>query len=344
MARAWASHPLVAMARHRKRVTFYEGLRTMLRAGLPLPIAFSDLSRGAAGDPFLRAVAGVGEAVAAGAGLAEAMRRFPRWFEPQVVELLAVGEAAGTLEATLERVIAWMKEMQQLRWRTLSLCLYPGYLLVAFLVGGSMLDGAGVKGGGSVGGAIFGSFVARLFQVGFIGLAFFAAPLVLAALDLEERWERVRAHVPLLGGFHRQRQASRFCQLLGAGLGAGLEAGRSLQMALEASGSSRLRAGAGMAVQRLRAGASLTDVLEWLDVLDGESLRRVAMGERTGHLDSTFAELARELAESGLRRLRALVLLIIVLLAAVLFVKSISQVFQVHTNYYRMLDGVGRER
>jgi type II secretory pathway component PulF len=348
VARAWAAHPLVGMARHRKRLAFYEGLRTMLRAGLPLPIAFADLSRGSATDPFLRAVAAVGEAVGAGAGLAEAMRRHPRWFEQQVVELLAVGEVSGTLEGALERVVAWMREMQQLRWRTLSLCLYPGYLLTASLVGGSFLDGAGgvMQGSGtdSVAMAIFGSFLVKLLQVSGLGLAVAASPLVLAALDLEEPWERVRAHLPLLGRFHRERQASRFCQILGASLGAGLEAGQSLRMALEASGSSRLRARAGMAEQRLRSGASLTDVVEWLGVLEGESLRRVATGERTGHIEPTFVELARELSESGLRWLRTLVFAVIVVMAGFLFAKNVARIFQFQTGYYRMVDGVGRER
>ena len=41
VARAWARHPLVAMARHRKRLTFYVGFHSMLKAGVPLSIAFA---------------------------------------------------------------------------------------------------------------------------------------------------------------------------------------------------------------------------------------------------------------------------------------------------------------
>jgi len=142
LASAWARHPLVAMVRHRPRFTFFLGLHSMIRAGVALPIAFSELSRGAEKAPFRRAVAQVGEAVAAGSGLAEAMRRQPMWFEPHVVELLGAAEATGTLESALARITAQLEEAQRMRWRAVSLCAYPAYLLAAFIFGGSLLGTA----------------------------------------------------------------------------------------------------------------------------------------------------------------------------------------------------------
>ncbi|HEX8701221.1 MAG TPA: type II secretion system F family protein, partial [Myxococcaceae bacterium] len=282
--RAWAQHPLVGMMRHRQRVTFYQGLHSMLRAGIPLNIAFSDLSRGAATDPFRQAVAEVAKEVAAGAGLAQAMRRHPIWFEPWVVEALEVAEVSGTLEQALARIIQWLEETQQLRRRTLSLCIYPAYLLVAFLIGGSALDGArGVMGAGSqsaLGGAVAVSFFSRLFLLASIGLAIAGAPLAIAALGAEERWSQLRLNIPLLGAFYRQLQASRFCQVLGSSMGAGLEVARSLRMALTATQNPALNARAGQIVQKLQDGATLTDGVEALGILDGESLRRIAIGER----------------------------------------------------------------
>ncbi len=346
VSKAWGRHPLVAMARHRRRLTFYVGLHSMLRAGVPLNIAFTELSRGADKDAFRRAIAELGAAVAKGAGLAEAMRRHPSWFEPQVVAALEAAEVTGTFEHALAGIIKRMEELHELRWRTLSMCLYPAYLLAAFLIGGALLDGsASVRDAEALDAlplALTGSLSVRLLKVATIGLAFFSAPLALAALGLEERWQRFRARIPLLGSFYRRSQASRFCQVLGASLGAGLDAARSLQLALDATGNTELQSRAGPAIQRLRDGATLTDVVEWIGVLDGESLRRLAIAERTGHVQPVLEQQAREQSESGLLAMKVLVGLLIALLVGFLVVTNIIRVFEGHRDYYRSLEDLGR--
>lgn len=343
LARAWARHPLVAMARHRPRLTFFQGLYSMIRAGLALPIAFSELSRGAAKDPFRRAVAQVGEAVAAGSGLAEAMRRHPRWFESQTVELLGAAEASGTMESALARIVEQLEEAQRMRWRVVMLCAYPGYLLVAFILGGALLQTAGsLMASGGRADDILGVFLSHLghnaLQVASAGLAVFLMPLVLAVPAIAPLWADLRLRVPLLGRVHREFQASRFSLVLGAALGAGLEAGASLRMALEATGSVLLRGRAHLAEHRLRSGATLTDVVEWLDVFDGESLQRLATGERTGDLEPILGQLSREHSETAMRWLRTLVFVIIALLTAFLFATNIGKIVQLQSGYQRQLN------
>jgi type II secretory pathway component PulF len=334
VVRAWARHPLVAMARHRRRLTFYVGLHSMLKAGVPLTTAFIELSRGADKDPFRRAVAQVGVAVAQGAGLAEAMRRHPAWFEPQVLAALEAAEVSGTLEHALAGVIERLEELQKLRWRTLSLCLYPAYLLAAFVIGSAALDGAGsVRKSVSLDGlpmALAGFLSGRLLKVTAIGLTGFSFPLALAALGLEERWARLRLRLPLLGTFYRRTQASRFCQVLGSCLGAGLDVSRSLQLALEATGNPELQSRAGPAV------------VEWLGVLDGEALRHVATGERTGHLQPLLQQQARAQSESGLRALQVFVFLAIAVLVGFFLVTNILRVFASQREYFRSLEELGR--
>jgi type II secretory pathway component PulF len=342
MARAWDRHPLVAMVRHRRRLSFYVGLHSMLRAGISLSQAFTELSRGADKEPFLRAVAQVGAAVANGAGLAEAMRRQPAWFEPQVLAALEAGEVSGTLENALAGIIARMEAMQKLRWRTLFLCLYPVYLLIGFIIGGALLDAAtGAVNSGDVdnlGSGIVGAVLGRMFSAGAVGLALFMSPLALAALGLEERWERIRLRVPLLGGFHRRLQASRFCDVLGTSLGAGLDAAHSLQMALDSTGSTELRARAAPAIQRLRNGATFAEVVEWLGVLDGESLRQVSIGERSGRIEPLLQQQARENSEAALRGLRVLMVALIVVVVAYLMATNIARIFEFQSDYFRRIE------
>jgi type II secretory pathway component PulF len=342
VARAWDRHPIVAMVRHRRRLSFYVGLHSMLRAGVALSTAFTELSRGSDKDPFLRAVARVGAAVAQGAGLAEAMRSQPAWFEPQVVAAVEAGEVSGTLENALSGIISRMEAVQKLRWRTLFLCLYPVYLLVGCIVGGAALDAAsGAVNSGSVDNlvsGVAGGILRRTLSSGAVGLAVFLSPLALAALGLEERWERLRMRLPLLGGFHRRIQASRFCDVLATSLGAGLDAPRSLQMALDATGSTALRARAGPAIQRLRGGATFAEVVEWLGVLDGESLRQVGIGERSGRIEPLLQQQARENSDAALRGLRVLMIALLVVVVAVLFATNVARIFEFQSDYFRRIE------
>ena len=346
VVRAWGRHPLVAMARHRRRRTFYVGLHAMLKAGVPLTLALTELARGAAWHPFHRAVAEVGAAVTQGAGLAEAMRRHPSWFEPEVVAALEAAEVTGTFEHALAAIIERLEELHKLRLRTLSLCLYPAYLIAAFLIGGALLDGsASVREARTLDSfplTLAGSFSVRLLKVTLIGLTVFSAPLALAALGLEERWERIRVRIPLLGSYYRKSQASRFCQVLGSSLGAGLEAARSLQLAVEATRNVELMSRTAPAIQRLRDGATLTEVVEWLGVLDGGALRHLAVAERTGNVQPILEREAREQAEAGLRFLRVLVVLLIVALGGILVVTNLIGIFESQRDYYRQLEDLSR--
>jgi type II secretory pathway component PulF len=345
VAWAWGRHPLVAMARHRRRQTFYVGLHSMLRAGIPLTIALTELSRGADKDALRRAVAAVGAAVSKGAGLAEAMRRHPSWFEPQVVAALEAAEVTGTFEHALAGIIGRQEALQKLRMRTLSLCLYPSYLLAAVLIGGALLESPrGLREARSLDSLpllLGGSLGSRLLQVAVIGAALFSAPMALAALGLEERWEQLRARIPLLGRFYRRSQASRFCEVLGSSLGAGLDAARSLQLALDATGNTELRARTGAAIQRLRGGATLTDVVERLGVLDGESLRHLSIAERTGHIQPILEQESRQQSEAGLRAMKTLVILLMVLLGGALMFTGIARVFEAQEDYSRSLEDLG---
>ncbi len=347
MDEAWARHPLVAMARYRSRHAFFHGLHTMVKAGLPLSMAFLELSRGAERDPFRRAVAEVGQAVAAGSGLAEAMRRAPGWFDSQVVELLAVGELAGTLEGALARILSDMEAAQQLRRRTVTLCLYPAYLLGAFLIGGAVLQGAGAYaasgGAADLPALILGAIVRNVLGAAAVGGALFAFPLAIVALGVEEPWERFRAHVPLLWRIHAEFHASRFCQSLGAALGAGLEVARSLQLAVDTTGSQVLRSRTAEALGHVSDGASLTEGVQRLGVLSGDSLRQLSIGERAGRIPATLDYLARGHAESATRRLRTLIVLLVVVGASLLFLGSISRIIESQRGYYRQIESVGKE-
>ncbi|MCI0670780.1 MAG: type II secretion system F family protein [Myxococcaceae bacterium] len=330
------------MVQHRQRLEFFRGLHGMVRAGIPLNLALAELSNGRMRETFGRAVAAVDGAVAAGEGLAVGMQQVPAFFEPHTVQLVAAAESTGTLDGALAHIQEQMEENHRLRWQGVLLCLYPAYLVVVLLFGGAALDtAAGALASGqtdSLLAAFVGHFARGLLEVVGMGALAFIAPLTLAAPPVAVHWKRLRRRLPLLGGAHRSLEASRFCHALGSSLGAGLEAGRSLELALDASRSLGLRARARSALLRIRGGAALTDVVRWLGVLGEASLQQLATGERTGRLPEVLARVARDTREAGMRRVRALMIAAIAVLVAGLIAPSIGKAVQTFERYASQME------
>jgi type II secretory pathway component PulF len=115
-----------------------------------------------------------------------------------------------------------------------------------------------------------------------------------------------------------------------------------VQLALEATRNTALMSRAGPAIQRLRDGATLTEVVEWIEVLDGEALRHLAVAERTGNIQPILEREAREQAEAGLRSMKVLVGLLIALLVGFLVVTNILRIFESQRDYYRQLEDLSR--
>jgi type II secretory pathway component PulF len=334
LQRAWLDHPLLGLLRHRRQLTFFRQLHSLLKAGLGLPVAFADLRRSASSDAERQAIDRLARAIEAGSTLGDAARQDPLHFDPISVELLIAAEHSGGLVPMLERQLERMEEAQSLRWKVVAAALYPSYLLGALLFLGPALElpaaAAAAHGQlGSMGSVYLHGLIRNVILAG-LGVSFLLCwPLAIAMLGLEPLWDRVLLAVPLVGAVKRDLQASRFCEALGAARGAGLEVDQSLTLAVRASGSraslQRLDAARG-AIAR---GGTLADAIELLGVVPGPSLGQISTAERTGNLDSVAALLSRDHAGSASRLLRVVMVLVmgaVVLLGMALMVLEIAGV------------------
>ena len=153
LTHAWLRHPLVAFARHRKLITFYQQLHALIRAGVALPTAFSQLTQYAPDAAMARGLTAVARDVRGGQTLGDAMRRHGALFDDANVELISFAEEAGKLEPVTAGIIDHLEKVQRARWQTLLGALWPMYLGAAFIFVGPLLDVAQtVKTGASVAG------------------------------------------------------------------------------------------------------------------------------------------------------------------------------------------------
>lgn len=325
LSRAWLRHPLVAFARHRKLITFYSQLHSLIRAGVALPTAFTQLVQFAPDSMMERGLAAVARDIRGGATLGDAMQRHSALFDDANVELIAFAEQAGRLEPIVKGVVEHLEKVQKQRWQALLGALWPMYLGAGFVFVGPLLGVARqITPSGSVGALYLSGLASSLGSAVLVLSVVLGAPFFIAAIDKEAEWDRLKRRIPFFSAPMRQLAASRLVLGLGLATASGMEAVRSIRLAVKATSSPSLLSEFPKVEAKLRSGSTLTEAVGVLGVLDRSSLGTIHIAETTGTLDETLERMSRELEESSLRATRMLIILVTVVIAAVLLFKIVA--------------------
>jgi type II secretory pathway component PulF len=104
--------------------TFMRELSTLLGVGVPLLESLETIGRQHQGR-FQTGILLLRDRVAGGSSLAAAMGEQPNLFEELCVNITEVGEDAGTLDTSLERLAEFRERSEQLRGRVATILIYP---------------------------------------------------------------------------------------------------------------------------------------------------------------------------------------------------------------------------
>lgn len=116
--------------RRTERLPFLQSLYDLTSSGLSAGEAVRLLSVRLK-DPALRSLCqGLWERISEGAPLSRAMGAYPEVFDTSTLNLIAAGEATGSLNDTLSRLIAHLTEQAELRRKLISDLAYPVFMLV----------------------------------------------------------------------------------------------------------------------------------------------------------------------------------------------------------------------
>jgi general secretion pathway protein F len=105
-------------------------LATLVRAGIPLNDAIGAMTDQVEKEELKRVLASVREQINQGTAFATALAEHPKVFPPLYVNMVAAGEASGTLESVLERLAAFMDSQAKLRGKVSAALAYPILMLV----------------------------------------------------------------------------------------------------------------------------------------------------------------------------------------------------------------------
>ena len=296
-------------SRQSGRVTgLLQEMATLLAAGIPLLQALDTITRQHTGR-FKQCIMLLRDHVASGGSLAEAMAPQPALFDELCINIVEVGQNAGTLDIALGRLVEYRRKASQLRNRVASALIYPAIVLtvgialsiflMTFVLPNilTVLIESGrplplttriVKAASDT--LIHGWWAILLAA----GLAILGVTALLRSDRGRLAADRASLRLPILGDLIRKQSIARLSMVIAALLRSDIPFVRAVQIAQRTT-SNRVLRGALIACERaVFAGRDIADALERTAAFPPLVIQVFAVGQASGRLESMLDSLAAD--------------------------------------------------
>lgn len=345
----------VGMRHRAKAVEFVRELATLLAVGTPMVVALDTIikqhsaegqTRGKRfwalpagylrGDHFRGVLVSLREQVAAGSTLSDAMRHEPDVFDELSVNLVGMGEQAGTLDVVLDRLAEFKERSQQLRGRVGGALIYPcivltmavliTLLLMTFVVPNILkpLVQAGQP-------LPWITLVVKTFSDGLIHgwwvllLSGLIAGSTVTAILRTRRgrlaWHRWQLSLPLVGTLVRKQAVVRIAMIISTMMRSGLEFLRALEVAKRSSKNLVIQQALDDCRAAVHGGRDIAEALDASRVFPPTVVQVFALGQQSGRLEDMLDRLAEgydRQVTAATQRLTAVLEPVMILILAVL--------------------------
>jgi len=321
--------------RRAERLPFLEALHDLTSSGMSGGEAVRLLSMRIK-EPRLRVLCeGLWGRLSEGAPLSRAMEAYPEVFDTSTTNLIRAGEATGSLNDTLARLIQMLTEQKELRAALLMALAYPVLIVLAsvavvlfflfFLLPRlqTLLASLGGKMPLSTRVLIalanltlhYGLFVAIAAIVG--GVALWRWRASEAGKEKSDAWI---LRLPVIGPFVVSQTVLSFSQTLGVLLQNGITASDALRMTERQIDNRVHRRAFDAAIDRVLEGEALSSALARTGCFPDLVLDRLAVGENTGNVVPSLQDIAKSYQKKLSRQLNLFTKLIASVILAAVFV------------------------
>lgn len=288
----------------RELINFCFQLQQLIRAGVPLLEALTDL-RDSLEHPRLKEVtANLVENIEGGQTLSQAMAAHPGLFNRVFLSLIRAGEASGDLDRVLDNLTASLKWEDELIAHTQKLLLYPAFVSTIVLGATTFLMVYMVPQlklfVGNMGQAL-PAHTRALFLISDLLLDYWYVPLLLPGLITalliyllhnnplaRRRFDALKLRLPLVGGILKKIILSRFAGTFAMLYAAGIPVLESLRTTRDVVGNRVIRRALEQTEQAIREGRNMAAAFQDTGLFPPLVVRMVRIGESTGALDTAL--------------------------------------------------------
>ncbi len=286
-------------------VNFSRQLSTLLRSGVPILKSLDIISEQSENANFKSILSQIKHRIENGEKLSAALNEYSYLFSSLYITMIQAGEVNGTLEESLSRIADHLKKQVEILNRIRAALTYPLFVVLT-----------------SIGTVIFMLIfvMPRLTQV-FSALGqelplptkivlaasagirhwWFLVVLGLAVIlrflrqqftGKQTLWSRIKLGLPFLGKFFVKAELARFCRTLELLTRSGIPILKSIETAIPVVESETLREGIQRSQKEMEEGHSFGEALKKEPLIPPLVTNLITVGEESGRLSETFAEIA----------------------------------------------------
>jgi general secretion pathway protein F len=283
-------------------------LATLVRAGVPLVDSVAALTDQVEKEQLVRVLTELRENLNEGTSFAKSLAKHPQVFAPLYVNMVAAGEASGTLEGVLERLADFMEGQARLKGKVSAALAYPilmvviGGLLVGVLMVAVVPKVTSIF--NSLGHALpwytrllifvsdtLAGFWWLILAVVVGGIYLFRRWKKTAAGRL--RWDTIRLKLPIFGRLNLLVAVARFSRTLATLLSSGVQLLQAMEIGINVLENARLELAVKDAIGSIREGESIAVPLKRSGQFPPMMTHMIAVGEKSGQLEAMLENVSK---------------------------------------------------
>ncbi|MHC4188269.1 MAG: type II secretion system F family protein [Planctomycetota bacterium] len=295
-------------------IDFTKQMATLLNSGIKLTESLSVLTLQTSDMRFRNALVDIRDRVVTGESFTDALNDYSGYFDVVYVSMVRVGEVTGTLGQSLSTIANFMEKRQRVESKVMTAMVYPIVLIFFCLAAILILTTKVIP---TIGEQIVRAgqelpwITRQLMNVGFVLTSWWLLVVIAGVFGIVwgvKRFlqtsrgaylrDKFLLSLPIFGPLIKQRVVARFASTLSTLLSSGLAMAESLRVVAEVTGNSLMKRAIQQSRERILAGADIATPLRDSGVIDPAIAHMVAVGEKSGELETMLKNISENLEAS----------------------------------------------
>lgn len=288
-------------------VIFCRQMFSLTRAGIPILRSVSGLAESSSSRRMREALQDVIAQLERGRGLSSALHRHPKIFNQLFVSVVHVGENTGRLDEAFQQLAEYLEREQETRKQIKAATRYPIFVVIAITVAFVILNIFVIPKFADM----FAKFNAELplmtriligtsdfmqnywwLLLGVLGLGIYGGMRYLATEQGRYKWDKVRLHMPIVGGIINRSLLGRYCRSFSMMLRSGVPLTTALNLTADAVDNTYMGDKIITMRKSIEKGENLTRVSASSGLFTPMVMQMIRVGEETGRVDELLQEVS----------------------------------------------------
>lgn len=289
-------------------IMFCRQMFVLLKAGVPLIDALSQLRDIVRSELFKEALEGIINSISSGMTITLSLGKYKNIFPPIFFSIIEAGEKSGRLDEAFRQLAEYLEFEHKMRQQFKSALRYPVLVFVAIFVAMFVINFFVVPAFSKMLSSfnialplptriLMGTSEFFIHQWGYIVAAIclfiFLFRTMMKSKTGRLTWDRSVLRIPVFGGIFNRIALSRFVRSFGLIMQAGIPIIEGIKFIANSTSNTYIKAGIYKIAEKIERGESFARAAQESRLFDNLALQMISVGEQSGRVDSMLIEIAQ---------------------------------------------------